>query len=244
MGAAPCGGRGFKGRARVRGQQAPPAADGILGFGAGLGGLCLGAPLMTVCDAACGRGRVREPGVAIGGGGFNRARPTNAAGNAPAQHARPTQRAQHQQSKPHQRDGPSTGAGTGTTQSTAIRSILGWWKIEGPPGGGEGLETPKIQGGGLGKGAPRAARPIPHEVCPRRGPRAREVSERLYIHHPGKEGVHKGAPVAADPWSTPFQRGGGLEKGLQAPPPPGAFQFSPSLVSEFVYLGATWRPTS
>ena len=75
-----------------------------------------------------------------------------------------------------------------------------WGTIERAPGGGGGgggaWSSQKFKGGlgGWEKGLQRPARPIPHDVCPRRGPRAREVSERLYIHHPvstGKGGVHK-----------------------------------------------------
>ena len=65
-------------------------------------------------------------------------------------------------------------------------------KLKGPRGTGGLGATKNFKGGG--EGAPRAARLIPHYVCPRRAPRAREVSERLYIHHPistGKGGYTK-----------------------------------------------------
>ena len=50
-------------------------------------------------------------------------------------------------------------------------------KLKGPRGGGGGggLGAPKNLRGGLGKGAPRVVRLIPHFVCPGRAPRAREV---------------------------------------------------------------------
>ena len=108
----------------------------------------------------------------------------------------------------------------------------GWWTIERPRGGGGAwLGAATNLRGGLGKGAPRAARPIPHYLCPRRAPRAREVSEGPYIHRPvstGKGGVHKKGLHCPPALGAPPPEGGGLEQGLQAPPPPpgGAFQFS------------------
>ena len=82
----------------------------------------------------------------------------------------------------------------GLTQAPTCRPVrgsgppLGRWKIERPRGGGGGFEPPKVKGGGLGKVAPRPSRLIPHCVCPKRAPRARESSERLCIAGGGDHG--------------------------------------------------------
>ena len=119
----------------------------------------------------------------------------------------------------------------GSHRLCAMRQWAGG-KLKGPPGGWGGAWSPeKFKWVGLGweKGLQRAARPIPHNVCPRRAPRAREVSERLYIHRPvstGKGGVHKKGLHWPPALGAPPPKGGGdLEKGLQAPPPPGLFNF-------------------
>ena len=117
---------------------------------------------------------------------------------------------------------------------TAVTHVIMGW-IERPRGGG-----------GLGKGAPRAAWLSPRYVCPRRAPRAREVSERRYIHHPvttGK-GVHKKGLHWPPALGAPRPRGGGVWKRGSNPPPPGAFQFSPSHVRShpgFLDVGLRWN---
>ena len=77
----------------------------------------------------------------------------------------------------------------------------GWWKIEKARGGGGGAwSPPKFKGGGWERGLQRAARLIPHYVCPRRAPRAREVSEQLYMAGGGDQGsrhVLRGWPPQA-----------------------------------------------
>ena len=57
--------------------------------------------------------------------------------------------------------------------------------------------------------------------------------ERLYIHHPvstGKGGYTKRGSVGRLHLEPRLQGGGGLEKGLQAPPPPRGFSIFPSPV--------------